>query len=73
MEKAEILESLISELWEIPSEAREEEIIQELNQLSPDPNWSGYIYHSNEFVNEDDTLDVVSLVQKILSFKPIQL
>jgi hypothetical protein len=67
------LSELILELWNIPSEKRSEEIVEEINKLSPDPSWSNYIFYSEEFVNEDETLNVDGVVNKILSYKPIQL
>ncbi len=69
----EKLIDLISELWAVPDEMRVEEIVTEINSLSPDPSWSNYLYHSEEFVNDDETLNVIGVVEKILSYKPIQI
>ncbi len=70
--KARLVE-LISELWDIPSEKRTEEIIDEVNRLSPDPSWTNFLYYTDDFVNDDESLNVYGVVEKILSYKPIQL
>lgn len=64
---------LILELVEVPDDEREEEILERLDQISPDPNYSDYIYHSYEFYNDDEVLDVDSLAEKVFSYKPVLL
>ena len=65
------LTKLFEELWEVPSDERESEIIEEINKISPDPKWSEYIYWSEEFVNEDESLNIPKLIKKLDEHKPI--
>lgn len=62
---------LLLELWAVPNEKRTDEIFEEMNRLSPDPEWSNYLFHSEEFVGTGDVLLVEDLVNKILAYKPI--
>ncbi len=63
---------LVTELLEIPSESRMEEIFAEVNLLSPDPQWSDYIYHSDQFY-QDGNFCIDAFLDKIFAYKPIQL
>ena len=75
-EKKARVGKLIIELLAIPSDKRMDEIAEELDCISPDPEWSSYIYFSDEFCDEDGKLDdeaLTALVEKIFSYKPIQL
>ncbi|MDQ8195652.1 hypothetical protein QEH59_14555 [Coraliomargarita sp. SDUM461004] len=65
--------ALIDELMGIPDEDREQEIVLEINSLSPDPNWSDYIYQSDEYMKEGDVLDLDRIVAKIKEHKVIRL
>jgi len=50
------------------SESREIEINLELNQLSPDPFWSDYIFWSDEYVNEDLSINYEKFFDKISEY-----
>ena len=50
-----------------------DKIFEEISKLSPDPEWSNHVFQSNEFYDEDDTLDLDAVVEKIFSYKSIQL
>ena len=63
--------TLVLELIEVPSEEREEIICERLNQISPDPSYSDYIFHSEEFENEDGSFDINGLTEKVFGYKPI--
>ncbi len=65
------LTALFEELWEVPSDEREIEIFEEVKKISPDPKWSDYIYWSDEFVNEDESLNIPKLIKKLEEHKPI--
>jgi len=67
------MEQLITELLNGAGEARSEEIAERINELSPDPNWSDYLFYSEEFVSEDGTLLMKDFLDKVFSHKPIQL
>ena len=72
-EKKTRVHKLIVELLTIPSEERQEEIVEELNRISPDPYHIDYIYQTDDYVDEDGNIDVDAVVEKIFSYKPIQL
>ena len=55
------------------NEENELAIYNKISHLSPDPEWSDYVFHSDEFYREDGTLDIDAVVEKIFSYKPIQL
>jgi hypothetical protein len=63
--------ALVIELIAVPSDERESEILEELNRLSPDPEYMDYIYHSDEFYRDDETLNVTALAERVFSYKPI--
>ncbi len=65
--------ALIDELMGIPDGDREQEIVLEINSLSPDPSWSDCIYQSDEYMKEGDVLDLDRLVAKIKEHKVIRL
>lgn len=69
----EELRKLLRELWDCPGEERTSHLFEEINQLVVDPNWSDYIYWSDEFVTNDEGLDVDGLIQRLDEYKPIQL
>ena len=50
------------------SESREIEINLELNKLSPDPFWSDYIFWSDEYVNEDLSINYEKFFDKISEY-----
>ncbi len=50
------------------SESREIEISLELNKLSPDPFWSDYIFWSDEYVNEDLSINYEKFFDKIAEY-----
>ena len=64
---------LITELLEVPSEEREEIILVELDKLSPDPSYTDYLYHSTEYEKTEGKIDIDAVIEKIFSYKPIQL
>ena len=63
---------LVSELLAVPDEVREAEILERLDYLSPDPEYTDYIYHSDEFVNEDGNFDLERYTIKVFSYKPTE-
>ncbi|MDE4455250.1 MULTISPECIES: hypothetical protein [unclassified Psychrobacter] len=50
------------------SESRQMEINLELNKLSPDPFWSDYIFWSEEYVNEDLSINYEKFFDKISEY-----
>ena len=67
----ERFKALVVELIAVPSDERENEILEELDRLSPDPEYMEYIYHSDEFYRDEETLNVAALSKKVFSYKPI--
>jgi len=65
--------ALVLELIQVPDEEREMVISERLDLISPDPNYSNYIFHSEEFVNKDGSFDIDGLAEKVFSYKPIYL
>ncbi len=55
------------------TDEREEEINSALDEICPDPEWSNYIFWSNDFQDSTGDLDVDAVIEKIFSYKPIQL
>ena len=51
-----------------PSESRQMEINLELNGLSPDPFWSDYIFWSEEYINEDLSVNYEKFFDKISEY-----
>ena len=60
-----LLEELLNA---IPSESRQMEINLELNGLSPDPFWSDYIFWSEEYINEDLSINYEGFFDKIAEY-----
>ena len=60
-----LLEELINATC---SESRQIEINIELNKLSPDPFWSDYIFWSEEYVNEDLSINYEGFFDKIAKY-----
>ena len=67
------MKRLIKALSQAKGEKAQDKIYDELRLISPDPEWSDYIFHSSEFYDENEELDIDKLIEKIFSYKPIQL
>jgi len=68
--RAELIE-LISELLTVKGEEEQDAIYEVISNSVVDPLWSGYLFHSDESVNDDEEINIEGLVDKILSYKPI--
>ena len=55
------------------SEEKQDEIYEKISQISPDPEWSDYIFVSFEFYDNQNNLNIDAVVEKIFSYKPILL
>ncbi|MBU1003143.1 MAG: hypothetical protein KKE73_11565 [Proteobacteria bacterium] len=44
-----------------------------IRELVPDPYFMDYIYQTDEFIDENDELDVDGVIEKGFSYKPIAL
>lgn len=62
---------LISQMLSQKTEEEQDAVYDKIDQLSPDPEWSKYVFHSSEFYGEAENLDVKEVVEKIASYKPI--
>ena len=69
-DKKEEFKSLVLELLEVPEDDRENEILERLDRISPDPEYMNYIYHCDEFEDGDD-FDIDGFTKKVFSYKPI--
>ena len=72
-EKKEKIKELIIELLAVPTDEREEIISEKLDKLSPDPYYSDYLFHSSTYEKSNGEIDIDAVVEKIFSYKPIQL
>lgn len=64
----EKLRDLINELVFTPhSENRDQELALEINSLSPDSKWSDYIFWSDEYFKDDETIDYDKFFKKIFN------
>lgn len=55
------------------SEKEEADLIEQINRISPDPNWSDYIYQADEFVSADGAFNIDDVLDKIFAYRPIRL
>jgi len=55
------------------TEEEQNKFYDEISKLSPDPYWSDYLFHSNEFFKSQEDFDVQGLIDKMFSYKPILL
>lgn len=55
------------------SEKEQDLFFDEISILSPDPNWSDYIFHSDEFNKPCGDFDIDGFLEKIFSYNPILL
>ncbi|MBD9597163.1 hypothetical protein IB270_30475 [Ensifer sp. ENS05] len=63
MNNRERMKVLIMELLAMPKDKSiEEAIVSEINMISPDPQWSNYIFQTDDYVMDDDM---------VFSYKPI--
>ena len=73
-EKMREVKQLIAALLEMSKTEEEEDIIfSRISVLSPDPEWSDHIFHSNEYSQPDGGFDIDGVVAKIFNYKPILL
>lgn len=64
---------LVLELIKVPDEAREAEVISRLDEISPYPEYSDYIFHSDEFYIGENEFDIEGLTEKVFNYQPIKL
>ena len=50
------------------SELRQIEINLEIDKLSPDPAWSDYIFYSEDYINEDQSINYAKFFEKISDY-----
>jgi len=80
MTSREELGLLITELVSLVFDERrgeddslERQLVEIINQKSPDPHWYDYIFQSDEFVHEDGSVALQSLLDRIYQDKAIYL
>lgn len=73
MNTKEDFKNLVKELLTSPSESRSDEIMEKLDVISPDSEFSDYIFYSQEFELADGNFDIDGLADKVFSYKAIQL
>ncbi|WP_285907908.1 hypothetical protein [Pseudodesulfovibrio pelocollis] len=57
-----LLQELLT--YPLPTEGRGDEIVEELKEVIPDPNFIMYIYYSDDFITEDGSFDYEGLLIK---------
>lgn len=67
------LKNKIVELIDCKSDDKQEEIIEIINRNVLDPYWSDYIFHSDDYLNEDESINFDLLLDKIFSYESFQL
>lgn len=55
------------------SDVEEMALVARISQLSPDPEWSDYIFYSDEFFDSHGNLDVDRLIAQMAACRPITL
>lgn len=55
------------------SDVEEMALVARINQLSPDPEWTDYIFYSDEFFDSHGNLDVDRLISRMAAYRPITL
>ena len=55
------------------TDTQEEVLFARINDLSPDPEWSNYIFHSDEFVDSNGVLDLDRLIARLAAYQSITL
>ncbi|MDW9857065.1 hypothetical protein GOB46_32005 [Sinorhizobium meliloti] len=74
MSDREKMKRLIIELLDMPDDkCLEESIVSKINTISPDPEWSNYIFQTDNYLRDDGTVDVDAVVEMAFSYKPIVL
>jgi hypothetical protein len=63
---------LLVELIDVQNDEREAEILEVLDEISPDPEYLDYVFQSTEFYQGDD-LDIDGIIKKVFSYRPISL
>lgn len=72
IEKQEKVRVLLQELLSLKlNELEESKVFEEISKLSPDPEWSDYVFHSDVFENNDGTFNYDGFLLKIFSYKAI--
>ncbi len=70
----EVLKQLLTRLVSMDASENEEAgLVEQINKLSPDPNWSDYIYQTDDFVAANGTFQIEDLLDKILDYRPTRL
>lgn len=72
-ERKSKVKMLLKELVACRDEARQSEIVLQLDRISPDPKHIDYIYQTDEYIGESGQVDFDSIVEKIFSYRPIRL
>ena len=67
------LEVALGRFMNALSEAEQDATGEEISRHVADPEWMDLIFHSNEYVRSDGSLDTPALARRILEYKPILL
>ncbi|MFV8556495.1 hypothetical protein ACNQ62_00305 [Sulfitobacter sp. SBS6] len=65
------LETAISALLVADTEVEQDAVFNDISNNTICPEWSDLIFHSNEFVRPDGSIDIPAAAEKILAYKPI--
>lgn len=57
-------------LYETETDAEDNHILSELEKLVPYPDVTKYLFWSEEFYDEDEHLDIDSLLEKAFNYQP---
>lgn len=65
------LETAIAALLVADTEVEQDAVFNDISKNTICPEWSDLIFHSNEFVRPDGSIDIAAVAQKILAYRPI--
>ena len=73
MYSQEQLEAALERFMGAEDEAEQNVMGAEISRQVVDPSWMDLIFHSNEFVKPDGSLDRPAVARRILEYKPVLL
>ena len=71
-DKAKV-KSLLEEIVDCRDDSRHDKILEELDRISPDPCHIDYIFQTDDYYENDGSINMDAVVEKIFSYKPIRL
>ncbi len=67
------LKFLIEKLFQEDNEEEQANISLQIQNISPDPYIIDYIFHSEDYIDDNGNVDISKLLKKVFQYKPILL